>query len=178
MHTHNTHAHTLVARSWQFAVRHPALFPFSTTWHAQVARYCQEGFRAAVDANCYDACVAGGRLQSFLTDRGLDEKCDRALKETPRPLCHDACVRGYRSGIKGMSVSLVKRMAKVGCHGMSNLNRYMAMILAVMVVIINSRRVDFEVAHNDARPASVLRFYSHGHNFNLSGARLLGEHVQ
>lgn len=80
---------------------------------AQVARYCQEGFRAAVDTNCYDACLNGGRLQSYLTDRRLDEVCHRALKVAPRPLCHDACVRGYRSGAEDMSIALLKRMAHV-----------------------------------------------------------------
>lgn len=80
---------------------------------AQVARYCQEGFRAAVDMNCYDACLNGGRLQSYLTDRRLDEVCLGALKAAPRPLCHDACVRGYRSGAQDMSTALLKRMAQV-----------------------------------------------------------------
>eukprot|EP00904_Undaria_pinnatifida_P000723 jgi/Undpi1/10651/HiC_scaffold_29.g13101.m1 len=79
----------------------------------KVARYCQEGFRAAVDENCYDACLNGGRLQAYLTDRRLDQVCHRALKAAPRPLCHDACVRGYRSGAEDMSLALVKLMSQV-----------------------------------------------------------------
>lgn len=89
-----------------------------SVWGVQVVRYCQEGFSAAIDENCYDACVQGGRLQRFLTEKRLDETCQRSLKETPRPLCHDACVQGYRSGVKDVSTALGKRMAKVriGTH--------------------------------------------------------------
>lgn len=79
----------------------------------QVSSKCQSGFKEAVDMNCYDACVNGGRLQPFVSEHRLDDACKSALKETPRPLCHDACVRGYRSGIKDMSTLLVKRMAEV-----------------------------------------------------------------
>lgn len=63
--------------------------------------------------NCYDACVNGGRLQPFVSENRLNEVCKSSLKETPRPLCHDACVRGYRAGVKNMSTVLTKRMAEV-----------------------------------------------------------------
>ncbi|CAM9466084.1 unnamed protein product [Hapterophycus canaliculatus] len=79
----------------------------------KVSSRCQSGFKEAVDMNCYDACVNGGRLQPFISEHRLDEACKSALKETPRPLCHDACVRGYRSGIKDMSSLLLKRMAEI-----------------------------------------------------------------
>lgn len=81
--------------------------------NAQVSSKCQSGFKAAVDMNCYDACANGGYLQPFVSERRLNEVCNGALKETPRPLCHDACVRGYRSGVKDMTTLLVKRMAEV-----------------------------------------------------------------
>lgn len=83
------------------------------TCGTQIARFCQEGFRTAVETNCYDACLNGGRLASYLTEIRLDESCERSLKQTPRPLCHDACVRGYRSGVQDMTLDLVKRMAEV-----------------------------------------------------------------
>lgn len=79
----------------------------------QVARHCQEGFKAAVDLNCYDACVNGGGSKAFVIERRLDEVCNGALRDTPRPLCHDSCVRGYHSGVADMSARLVKRMAEV-----------------------------------------------------------------
>ncbi|CAM9095800.1 unnamed protein product [Ectocarpus fasciculatus] len=79
----------------------------------KVSSKCHSGFKAAVDRNCHDACVNGGRLQPFLVERRLDEACNGALKDSPRPLCHDACVRGYRSGVKDMTTSLGKHMAEV-----------------------------------------------------------------
>ncbi|CAN0177924.1 unnamed protein product [Ectocarpus sp. 4 AP-2014] len=77
-----------------------------------VSSKCHTGFKAAVERNCHDACVNGGRLQPFLVERRLDEACNGALKDAPRPLCHDACVRGYRSGVKDMTTSLGKLMAE------------------------------------------------------------------
>lgn len=90
---------------------------------SKVARYCQEGFKAGVLDNCYDACFTGGNTHSFLTERRLDQMCDRALNDTPRPLCHDACVKGYRSGLDDMSISLYKLMAKASTHLCSLLRR-------------------------------------------------------
>lgn len=86
--------------------------------NAQVSSKCQSGFKAAVDLNCYDACANGGYLQPFVTDSRLNEACNGALSETPRPLCHDACVRGYRSGVKDMAALLVKRMTEVTSQSM------------------------------------------------------------
>lgn len=100
-------------RSLACAIEHACRGARSSVCGVQVARYCQEGFKASLDTNCYDACVNGGRLQSFLTERRLDEVCQHALKEVPRPLCHDACVRGYRAGVEDMSTTLVKRIAEV-----------------------------------------------------------------
>lgn len=91
-------------------------FTYSTACTAccrQVARHCQEGFKAAVDLNCYEACVNGGGSKAFVIERRLDEVCNGALRDTPRPLCHDSCVRGYQSGVADMSARLVKRMAEV-----------------------------------------------------------------
>ncbi|CAM9889244.1 unnamed protein product [Scytosiphon promiscuus] len=79
----------------------------------KVSSKCQSGFKEAVDMNCYDACVNGGRLQLFVSEQRLDDTCKGTLKEIPRPLCHDACVRGYRAGVKDMSTLLAKRMAEV-----------------------------------------------------------------
>lgn len=80
---------------------------------AQISRYCRNGFGAAIDTNCHDACVNGGRAQSFLVERRLEETCKGAINETPRPLCHESCVHGYRSGLREMSGKLLSRIDEV-----------------------------------------------------------------
>lgn len=79
----------------------------------QVARHCHQGFNAAIEENCYEACVNDGNIPTFVVEQRLDNTCEHSLKDTPRPLCHDSCVQGYRAGVEGVSSSLTKMMAQV-----------------------------------------------------------------
>lgn len=92
---------------------HPVSLCPSCCGSLQVARYCLQGFRAAIDDNCNDACSNGGTIRSFIVDNRLDQTCSHALEDRPRPLCHDSCVQGYRAGVEDTLIALAKIIPQV-----------------------------------------------------------------
>ncbi|CAM9183927.1 unnamed protein product [Discosporangium mesarthrocarpum] len=79
------------------------------------------GYTAAVGDNCYNTCINDGVIKPYLFEQAMDDFCRRSLKETPRPLCHDACLGGYRAGVEVMALDLAKKITQMGPNVKSRL---------------------------------------------------------